>query len=77
MTDIPEIIAIQPGKMAISGKGINLTMAFLFFVGMARFELAAPRPPDVYSNLTELHPDDSMGVGVCTYYYQRGKFNKF
>ena len=24
---------------------------------MARFELAAPRPPDVYSNLAELHPE--------------------
>jgi hypothetical protein len=29
----------------------------LLFVGMARFELAAPRPPDVYSNLAELHPE--------------------
>ena len=31
---------------------------------MSRFELPAPRPPDAYSNLTELHPDDGMGVGV-------------
>ena len=30
---------------------------------MSRFELPAPRPPDAYSNLTELHPDDGMGVG--------------
>ncbi len=61
MIDISEIITIQPGKMVISGKGINLTMAFLFFVGMARFELAAPRPPDVYSNLAELHPGFMQG----------------
>ncbi len=27
------------------------------FVGVARFELATPRPPDVYSNRAELHPD--------------------
>ncbi len=26
-------------------------------VGMARFELAAPRPPDEYSNRAELHPE--------------------
>ena len=32
-------------------------------VGVSRFELPAPRPPDAYSNLTELHPDDGMGVG--------------
>lgn len=33
--------------------------ANLFFsVGMARFELATPRPPDVYSNRTELHPEN-------------------
>ena len=31
---------------------------------MTGFEPATPRPPDVYSNLTELHPDESMGVGV-------------
>ncbi len=27
------------------------------FVGMRRFELPAPGPPDQYSNLAELHPD--------------------
>ena len=31
-------------------------------VGMGRFELPAPRPPDGYSNLAELHPE--VGVGV-------------
>gem|GEM_PF-5142513 len=28
-------------------------------VGMRRFELPTPRPPGVYSNRTELHPDDA------------------
>lgn len=28
-----------------------------FFVGMTRFELATTRPPDVYSNRAELHPE--------------------
>ena len=28
-----------------------------FFVGVTRFELATPRPPDVYSNRAELHPE--------------------
>ena len=28
-----------------------------FFVGVTRFELATLRPPDVYSNRTELHPE--------------------
>jgi hypothetical protein len=27
-------------------------------VGMRRFELPTPRPPDVYSNRTELHPEN-------------------
>ena len=31
---------------------------------MGRFELPAPRPPDAYSNLAELHPDEGMGLGV-------------
>ncbi len=35
--------------------------AFLFLVGMGRFELPAPRPPDEYSNRTELHPELSEG----------------
>lgn len=26
-------------------------------VGVTRFELATPRPPDAYSNRTELHPE--------------------
>lgn len=34
------------------------------FVGMARFELAAPRPPDEYSNLAELHPEAGVGLVV-------------
>ena len=29
----------------------------LSFVGMTRFELATTRPPDVYSNRAELHPE--------------------
>ena len=33
-------------------------------VGVSRFELPTPRPPDAYSNLAELHPDDSMSVGA-------------
>ncbi len=35
-----------------------------FLVGVGRLELPTPRPPDAYSNLAELHPDESMGVGV-------------
>ena len=29
-------------------------------VGVTRFELATPRPPDVCSNRTELHPADTI-----------------
>ena len=29
----------------------------LRYVGMTRFELATTRPPDVYSNRAELHPE--------------------
>ncbi len=31
----------------------------LNFVGMTGFEPATPRPPDVYSNRAELHPEDT------------------
>lgn len=31
--------------------------AFCSMVGMTRFELATTRPPDVYSNRAELHPE--------------------
>ena len=35
---------------------------------MGRFELPAPRPPDEYSNLAELHPEACVGVSVgCKY----------
>ena len=30
-----------------------------FFVGMTGFEPATTRPPDVYSNRAELHPESS------------------
>ncbi len=33
-------------------------MRYVNLVGMRRFELPAPRPPDVYSNLAELHPEN-------------------
>ena len=33
---------------------------FLLSVGMTRFELATPRPPDAYSNRTELHPEQAF-----------------
>lgn len=32
----------------------------LSLVGMTRFELATPRPPDAYSNRTELHPEQRV-----------------
>ena len=31
-----------------------------YFVGMTGFEPATSRPPDVYSNRTELHPEFSV-----------------
>ena len=37
----------EPGKTALK------------LVGVTRFELATPRPPDVCSNRTELHPVDT------------------
>ena len=32
-------------------------LSLLNFVGVTRFELATTRPPDVYSNRAELHPE--------------------
>ena len=34
-------------------------------VGVTRFELATPRPPDAYSNRTELHPDRTHENRIC------------
>ena len=34
---------------------------YFWFVGMPRFELGTPRPPDEYSNRTELHPEKTPG----------------
>ena len=42
----------------------------LNFVGVTRFELATPRPPDVYSNRAELHPElseSSTGVFIVRF----------
>ena len=39
-------------------KARNFLQAFVLnLVGVTRFELATPRPPDVYSNRAELHPE--------------------
>ena len=38
-------------------KPITLRLSAFSVVGMTRFELATPRPPDAYSNRTELHPE--------------------
>ncbi len=35
-----------------------MTAVFDRFVGMTGFEPATSRPPDVYSNRTELHPEN-------------------
>ena len=37
-----------------------MTISTFCDVGVTRFELATPRPPDAYSNRTELHPDRTM-----------------
>ena len=36
---------------------LRLRTLILNIVGMTRFELATTRPPDVYSNRAELHPE--------------------
>ncbi len=41
----------------IASKGGNFVAGSLFLVGVGRFELPTPRPPDVYSNRTELYPE--------------------
>lgn len=40
-------------------------MLLFFCVGVTRFELATPRPPDVYSNRTELHPETANYFRNC------------
>ncbi len=42
-----------------------------FSVGMTRFELATPRPPDAYSNRTELHPELSFSCGTRCHFFEK------
>ena len=39
----------------------------LHLVGMTRFELATTRPPDAYSNRTELHPAFILNASAKIY----------
>ena len=49
--------------LLLTNKAINrLTNGFVIVVGMTRFELATPRPPDAYSNRPELHPETIANV---------------
>ena len=43
-----------------------MTISTLCDVGVTRFELATPRPPDAYSNRTELHPDRTWRNSVVS-----------
>ena len=47
-----------------SKKDFKLIYQNLVFVGMTGFEPATPRPPDVYSNRTELHPENNIKNNV-------------
>ena len=42
-----------------------------FSVGMTRFELATPRPPDAYSNRTELHPELCFSRGKSPIFFEK------
>lgn len=48
----------------------------MLIVGMTRFELATTRPPDVYSNRTELHPDPYSRVTRAGSKFIKKKFKK-
>jgi hypothetical protein len=51
------LVRLLKCRAALNQKGTSKKFTDSFSVGMTRFELATPRPPDVYSNRTELHPD--------------------
>ena len=42
-----------------------MTISTFCVVGVTRFELATPRPPDAYSNRTELHPERTCQNNNC------------
>ena len=51
---------MQASVRGYKQKVLNLSiedLGLLSLVGMTRFELATTRPPDVYSNRAELHPE--------------------
>ena len=54
-----QIKSINVGSSEIKTGQVGINPACPAFVGMTRFELATPRPPDVYSNRAELHPEIS------------------
>lgn len=47
-----------------------LILKALISVGMTRFERATTRPPDVYSNRAELHPEIGCENTTIIYYFQ-------
>lgn len=49
---------------------ILLVSALYSMVGMTRFERATTRPPDVYSNRAELHPEIGCENTTIIYYFQ-------
>ena len=49
-------------------RGLTINVLPLLFVGMTRFELATPRPPDAYSNRTELHPELCFSQGKAPFF---------
>ena len=46
--------------------GFNLKISVLSSVGMTGFEPATTRPPDVYSNRAELHPEGNWTLVVLS-----------
>ena len=51
---------VQKKKEEATALKYEFDASFFSFVGMTRFELATPRPPDAYSNRTELHPEQRV-----------------
>ena len=47
----------RPFVYDVTKNSVTIVTLSTHMVGMTRFELATTRPPDVYSNRAELHPE--------------------
>ena len=66
----------RPFVYDVTKNSVTIVTLSTHMVGMTRFELATTRPPDVYSNRAELHPEAICGAKIITIFQIMQIYNK-